>query len=234
MRLVASGGFIKEEAMLFRVSSWFGAVVIGLLLVSNANAQEDPASPTYSQPFQVSKTAYDVNDIEELFVEGERLRGEDMNILEMERVYRWKDTAARSFKTGQYEKAFPQLSVLARMGFKDAQARLSYIYLHGLAGQQKSNMEALGWLGVAATGETRPAYRNMFKQMMSEIPSEHRSMVDAHVQSYRDKYGAESLGVTCDRSRTGHISKFVCRYTAEAQEIFIWRSLYSFLHGRTL
>ena len=85
MRLVASGGFIKEEAMLFRVSSWFGAVVIGLLLVSNANAQEDPASPTYSQPFQVSKTAYDVNDIEELFVEGERLRGEDMNILEMER-----------------------------------------------------------------------------------------------------------------------------------------------------
>ena len=120
------------------------------------------------------------------------------------------------------------------MGFKDAQARLSYIYLHGLAGQQKSNMEALGWLGVAATGETRPAYRNMFKQMMSEIPSEHRSMVDAHVQSYRDKYGAESLGVTCDRSRTGHISKFVCRYTAEAQEIFIWRSLYSFLHGRTL
>ena len=220
--------------MLFRVSSWFGAVVIGLLLVSNANAQEDPASPTYSQPFQVSKTVYDVNDIEELFVEGERLRGEDMNILEMERVYRWKDTAARSFKTGQYEKAFPQLSVLARMGFKDAQARLSYIYLHGLGGQQKSNMEALGWLGVAAIGETRPAYRNMFKQMMAEIPSEHREMVDAHVQLYRDKYGSEALGITCDRSRTGHISKFVCRYTAEAREIFIWRNLYAFLHGRTL
>ena len=220
--------------MLFRVSSWFGAVVIGLLLVSNANAQEDPASLTYLQPLQASKTAYDVNDIEELFVGGERLRGEDMNILEMERVYRWKETASRSFKTGQYEKAFPQLSVLARMGFKDAQARLSYIYLHGLGGQQKSNMEALGWLGVAAIGETRPAYRNMFKQMMAEIPSEHRAMVDAHVRLYRDKYGSEALGITCDRSRTGHISKFVCRYTAEAREIFIWRNLYAFLHGRTL
>ena len=216
--------------MLFRVSIWFETAVIGLLLISNANAQEDPASPTYSQPLQASSTAYDVNDIEELFVEGERLRGEDMNILEMERVYRWKETASRSFKSGQYKKAFPQLSVLARMGFKDAQARLSYIYLHGLGGQQKSNMKALGWLGVAATGETRPAYRNMFKQMTAEIPSEHRAMVDTHVQSYRDKYGAETLGITCARSRTGHISKFVCRYTAEANEIFIWRNLYKFFN----
>ncbi|MCY4128850.1 MAG: hypothetical protein OXG15_06360 [Gammaproteobacteria bacterium] len=173
---------------------------------------------------------YDTNDIEEIFVEGERLHGDDMNILEMERVYRWKETAARSFKSRQYEKAFPQLSVLARMGFKDAQARLSYIYLHGLGGQKKSNMEALGWLGVAATGETRPAYRNMFKQMMAEIPSEHRAAVDAHVASFRDKYGAETLGITCDRSRTGHISKFVCRYSAEANEIFIWRNLYAFLN----
>ena len=220
--------------MLFRVPSWFVGATICLVLVSTTNAQEDPKSPSNSQPLQASERAYDVNDIEELFVEGERLSGEDMNIMEMERVYRWKETAARSFKTGQYEKAFPQLSVLARMGFKDAQARLSYIYLHGLGGQQKSNMEALGWLGVAAIGETRPAYRNMFKQMMAEIPSEHREMVDAHVQLYRDKYGSEALGITCDRSRTGHISKFVCRYTAEAREIFIWRNLYAFLHGRTL
>ncbi|MCY3859256.1 MAG: hypothetical protein OXG25_10165 [Gammaproteobacteria bacterium] len=217
--------------MLLGVPSWFVGAAVGLLLVSITNAQEGPRSPSNSQPLQAPQTAYDVNDIEELFVEGERPRGEDMNILEMERVYRWKDTAARSFKTGQYEKAFPQLSVLARMGFKDAQARLSYIYLHGLGGQQKSNMEALGWLGVAATGETRPAYRNMFKQMMGEIPSEHREMVDAHVQSYRDKYGSEELGITCARSRTGHISKFVCRYTAEAQEIFIWRNLYAFFRG---
>ena len=217
--------------MLFRVPSWFVGATICLLLVSTTNAQEGPKSPSNSQPLQVSERAYDVNDIEELFVEGERLSGEDMNILEMERVYRWKETASRSFKTGQYEKAFPQLSVLARMGFKDAQARLSYIYLHGLGGQQKSNMEALGWLGVAATGETRPAYRNMFKRMMAEIPSKHRTMVDAHVQSYRDKYGAEALGVTCDRSRTGHISKFVCRYTAESREIFIWRNLYAFFKG---
>ena len=206
------------------------AAAFAVWFVTSALAQDDSELHTNTLATTTSETSYDIDKIEELFVEGERLRGEDMNILEMERVYRWKDTASRSFKTGQYEKAFPQLSVLARMGFKDAQARLSYIYLHGLGGQKKSNMEALGWLGVAAIGETRPAYRNMFKQMMDEIPSEHRAMVDAHVQSYRDKYGAETLGITCDRSRTGHISKFVCRYSAEANEIFIWRNLYAFFN----
>ena len=209
-----------------------GGALFAALLVTDAVAQEDPGLPGTTVAYATSERNYDIDDIEEIFVEGERIHGNDMNFLEMERVYRWKDTASRSFKTGQYEKAFPQLSVLARMGFKDAQARLSYIYLHGLGGQKKSNMEAIGWLGVAATGETRPAYRNMFKQMMGEIPSEHRTMVDAHVQSYRDKYGAETLGITCDRSRTGHISKFVCRYSAEANEVFLLRNLFDFLNQR--
>ena len=215
--------------MLNKVLRYLGVATATVLVIS-VSTQSDAETPNNTLTVSSSERSYDVNDIEEIFVEGERLHGDDLNLLEMERVYRWKETAARSFKTGQYEKAFPQLSVLARMGFKDAQARLAYIYLHGLGGQTKSNMEALGWLGVAATGETRPAYRNMFNQMLSEIPSEHRAMVDAHVQSYRDKFGSDVLGVNCARSRTGHISKFVCRYAAEANEIFIWRNLYKFFN----
>ena len=156
--------------------------------------------------------------IEELFVEGERIEGDDMDLLEMDRVYAWKDRAARNFKSGQYEKAFPQLLMLARMGFKDSQARVAYIYLHGLGGQQKSNMQALGWLGVASTGETRPAYRNLFNQMMAQIPEAQLAVVDEQVQKYRDKYGAEHMGIYCDRSRTGHISKLLCRYNAEMDQ----------------
>ena len=216
--------------MKLRVLRYLGIATVATYLLTSVVAQEEQALSGNAVALATTERTYDINDIEEIFVEGERLHGDDMNLLEMERVYRWKETAARSFKTGQYEKAFPQLSVLARMGFKDAQARLSYIYLHGLGGQKKSNMEALGWLGVAATGETRPAYRNMFNQMLAEIPSEHRAMVDAHVQSYRDRYGADVLGVNCERSRTGHISKFVCRYSAEANEIFIWRNLFLFFN----
>ena len=223
--------FDKDDEMLINVLRRVGAAALVVCIVTSAFAQDDSDLPSNTLAAATSERSYDIDKIEEIFVEGERLHGDDMNILEMDRVYRWKETAARSFKSGQYEKAFPQLSVLARMGFKDAQARLSYIYLHGLGGQKKSNMEALAWLGVAAIGETRPAYRNMFNQMMTEVPSQHRAMVDARVQSYRDKYGAETLGITCDRSRTGHISKFVCRYSAEAKEIFIWRNLYAFLNG---
>ena len=165
-----------------------------------------------------TERSYDIDKIEELFVEGERPTGADMNLLEMDRVYGWKETAARSFKSGQYAKAFPQLLVLARMGFKDAQARVSYIHLHGLGGQKKSNMEAIGWLGVAVTGETRPAYRNLFKQMMAQIPTEHRERIDEHIQSYRDTYQADKMGIDCSRSRTGHISKFLCGYSAEMDQ----------------
>lgn len=156
--------------------------------------------------------------IEEMFVEGERLTGTEMDLLEMDRVYRWKETAARTFKLGQYDKAFPQLLLLARMGFKDSQARVAYIYLHGLGGQRKSNLEALGWLGVATTGETRPAYRNLLKRMLAQVPKSQRDVVDQQIQAYRDKFSAEKIGVRCTRSRTGHISKLLCRYDAEMDQ----------------
>ena len=192
--------------------------VFAVLMYTDLKAQANTAEVNAQFDAVSSARGHDIDHIEEIFVEGERPTGADMDLLEMDRVYRWKETAARSFKSGQYEKAFPQLLILARMGFKDAQARISYIYLHGLGGQSKSNMSALGWLGVATTGETRPAYRNLFKQMMAQIPSEHRDKVDAHVQSYRDKYGADKMGIQCARSRTGHISKFLCRYSAEMDQ----------------
>ena len=203
--------------MLNKVFRYLGVAVATVVVIS-VSTRNDADTPNIAPTVARSERSYDIDHIEELFVEGERPTGADMDLLEMDRVYRWKETAARSFKSGQYEKAFPQLLILARMGFKDAQARVSYIYLHGLGGQKKSNMEAIGWLGVATTGETRPAYRNLFKQMMAQIPSEHRASVDALVQSYRDKYGADKMGIDCSRSRTGHISKFLCRYSAEMDQ----------------
>ena len=208
----------KDDEMLKNGLKFLFFTTFAVLMYTDLKAQEKPGNANDPVETMSSELSYELDKIEELFVEGERPTGADMDLLEMDRVYRWKETAARSFKTGQYEKAFPQLLILARMGFKDAQARVSYIYLHGLGGQSKSNMSALGWLGVASTGETRPAYRNLFKQMMAQIPSEHSDAVDAHVQSYRDKYGADKMGIQCSRSRTGHISKFLCRYSAEMDQ----------------
>ena len=213
--------FDTDDEILNSVVKRVGNAALAAFLVASSFAQDESELPSNTLAMTTSERSYDIDKIEELFVEGERPTGAEMDLLEMDRVYRWKETAARSFKLGQYEKAFPQMLVLARMGFKDSQARVGYIYLHGLGGQKKSNMEAIGWLGVAVTGETRPAYRNLFKQMMAQIPSEHRASVDAHVQSYRDKYGADKMGIQCTRSRTGHISKFLCRYSAEMDQHMI-------------
>lgn len=150
--------------------------------------------------------------VEELFVEGERPDPTSFALHTMEVIYYHKARAARDFKLGRYEKAFPALRHLAKMGFKDEQARLAYIYLHGLGNQTKSNMRALAWLGTATTGTTRPQYRNLYKQLIAQVPAEHLGKVTQIVRGYQDQYGAEVSGVTCQRSRTGHLDNLTCLF----------------------
>lgn len=192
-----------------------GCVTIAVILVTSATAQEDSDLPANTHAVTDIERSYDINDIEEVFVEGVRIEPESMAIHEMEAIYQRKQSAARSFKIGKYEEAFPTLLHLAKLGDKDAQARVGYILMHGLGGQPKSNIKALGWLGVASVGETRPQYRNIFNQMMSEVPEPQRQLVATTVASYRDRYNSEKLGVQCMRSRTGHLDRFTCRWEAE-------------------
>ena len=192
-----------------------GCVTIAVILVTSATAQEDSDLPANTHAVTDIERSYDINDIEEVFVEGVRIEPESMAIHEMEAIYQRKQSAARSFKIGKYEEAFPTLLHLAKLGDKDAQARVGYILMHGLGGQPKSNIKALGWLGVASVGETRPQYGNIFNQMMSEAPEPQRQLVATTVASYRDRYNSEKLGVQCMRSRTGHLDRFTCRWEAE-------------------
>ena len=62
--------------------------------------------------------------IEEVIVEGERPNPDSMVLNTMEVFYRHKETSARNFKIGNYQKAFPTLIRLAKLGFKDEQARV--------------------------------------------------------------------------------------------------------------
>ena len=154
-------------------------------------------------------------DIEELVVEGERPDPASMDLIEMDQIYNIKENAARDFKLGRYEKAFPHLLMLAKAGFKDAQARVGYIYLHGLGGQKKSNLKAIGWIGVAASGTTRPAYRNILNQLIAETPEAQQQLVASTIDEYRNTWDSEKMGVDCFHSRTGHIAKLTCRYSSE-------------------
>ena len=207
--------FDKEDEKLLNELRLIGCAAVAAALVSTAIAQEDPELPGNTVAVATSERSYDIDDIEEVYVEGVRVEPESMAIHEMEAIYQRKQSAARSFKIGNYEEAFPTLLQLAKLGFKDAQARVGFIYMHGLGGQPKSNLKALGWLGVAAQGETRPQYRNIFNQMMSEVPGPQQQLVATTVAVYRDRFDSEKLGVQCMRSRTGHLDKFTCRWEAE-------------------
>ena len=165
-------------------------------------------------------TGYRAQDMEEVIVEGERIDPGSMDFLELEQIYRQKESASRNFKIGKYEEAFPELLQLAKLGFKDAQARVGFLFLHGLGGQQKSNLKALGWLGVASQGTTRPQYRNIFNQMLSEVPEEQQSLVSFVVADYREKFNSEKLGIECWHSNVNHIRQFTCRYQDEMQKYY--------------
>ena len=162
--------------------------------------------------FTQSTPTLDLRTIEELHVEGKRPDATSLALHTMEVIYHQKAKAARQFKIGNYEKAFPTLLHLAKLGFKDEQARLAYIYLHGLGNQAKSNLQALAWLGTATTGTTRPQYRNLYKNLMAQVPESHLETVTRLVESYRDRYGSEVNGITCQRSRTGHLDKLTCLF----------------------
>ena len=158
---------------------------------------------------------YRAQEMEEIIVEGERIDPASMDFLEMEQIYRQKASASRNFKIGRYEEAFPELLQLAKLGFKDAQARVGFLFLHGLGGQEKSNLKALGWLGVASQGTTRPQYRNIFNQMMNEVPADQQALAAFVVADYREKFDSRKLGIECWHSNVNHVRQFTCRYHDE-------------------
>ncbi|MYD42982.1 MAG: hypothetical protein F4W90_03715 [Gammaproteobacteria bacterium] len=153
--------------------------------------------------------------IDEIVVEGERIDPTSMALQLMEVIYYHKERAAHNFKIGRYKKSFPDLLRLAKMGFKDSQARVSYIYQYGLGDQPRSAARALAWLGVAVDGTTRPQYRNRFKRMMAEVPDEHVANINDLVDNYRTNYSSDTRGITCMRSRTGHLDKFTCLFSQQ-------------------
>lgn len=172
------------------------------------------------RPLVQRVSQYSTQEMEELIVEGERIDPASMDFIEMEQIYRQKASAARNFKIGKYEEAFPELLQIAKLGFKDAQARVGFLFLHGLGGQQKSNLKALGWLGVASQGTTRPQYRNIFKQMMSEVPDDQQSLADLVVADYREKFDSKKLGIECWHSNVNHVRQFTCRYHDEMHKYY--------------
>lgn len=135
------------------------------------------------------------------------------------------------YRTRQYKKAFPYLLASARQGFKMAQARLGFIYQQGLGDVERDGWRAVGWLGVAAHGDTDPAIRNYYRKILRKIPEELMPAVDKVVEEFVKRYGPEATGMECIMSRPAgsHIARMACNFKLE----FALQDVNSLLQGNS-
>lgn len=156
-------------------------------------------------------------DIEEVLVTAPAPRKGRTPALEyVIEVYDARRRGADLYKRGRYAEAFPYLLVAAKRGFKFAQARVGFLYQQGI-GTEQDPQAAIGWLGVAARGETMPEIRNHFNDLWRKIPEEYRPGLEAVIDEFEDKYGAQTNRVACDLSHKAgtFIRKLTCRFMDE-------------------
>ncbi len=117
------------------------------------------------------------------------------------------------YKEENYEEAFSILSKLAAMGNKEAQGIIGMMFLQGQH-VQKSTVSGMGWLGVAneSTKAKNKNVRKAYKQVYSQLSSEHQKVIDQTVADYVGKYGIATQNIVCKKVRNigSNISKSVC------------------------
>lgn len=161
----------------------------------------------------------DPTDVEEVIVRGEDPFARTSREFEVtiRAVYHSNALGERYYRLREYRKAFPYLEHAAMNGFKLAQARLGFIFMHGMNVVERDPETAIGWLGVAAEEPTHPEIRNYFKMIWSNVPDFWENYLTQVVDAYVATYGQEAKGVQCEMRRKAgtHISRFGCFFDAE-------------------
>ena len=209
-----------------RIGVIVSVVVFGLLVyaqedgIDNTRPAETEGTGTDQLAETTSRTPSTVptREIEdEIVITGERIEiTPAMDILE---VYDAHNRGGYYYRLRMYERAYPYLKEAAMAGFKESQARLGFIYQQGLGGVERNWIEAVGWLGVAASKTSRPEIINYWKNLYKRIPEERHEMIDHIVEVYTEKYGSEATGVICDMNRPAgsHIKKMRCYFEDEIE-----------------
>lgn len=158
----------------------------------------------------------EANDIEEVVVTAER--PPTPSLLEMRDTYQAHGQGTQHFRRRDYARAYPHLVAAAKRGFKTAQARLAYIYLHGLGGIPYDPVRGIGWLSVAASPETLPWIRRYSKRIWKLVPERYVAELEVVAEKYRARYGRGAAGVSCNRNRAAgtHLTSLTCLFDGES------------------
>lgn len=144
-------------------------------------------------------------DMEHLIVTGEK----ESNLESERRAYLDHRRAMFLYARGLYDEALPYLISSAKHGYKDSQARLAHLYLHGLGGLNRSDVVGIAWMGVAASGETTPIIQRRYDELMAAVPAHHMASLKQVVEEYIEKYGHFDQNVVCDVAK--HASTFISK-----------------------
>lgn len=157
----------------------------------------------------------DPDAVEEMAVSAERLSVTSQ--VEMLDTYQAHEQGSRHFRRRDYARAYTHLLAAAKHGFKTSQARLGYIYLRGLGGIPYDPVRGIGWLSVAATPETLPWIRRYSKKIWKIVPERYRADLEVVADRYREKYGQNATGVSCNRNRRAgtHRVSLTCLFDDE-------------------
>ena len=136
---------------------------------------------------------------------------------EIENTYRAQTQGRQLFRAKKYEEAIPYLEFAAQRGFKQAQVRLGEIYVKGLGGVEADLVQGVGWLGVAASGESDARIRQLYESVRENIPAQHNEAIDKIVEQYRSNFDGSRTRVVCEMvQRAGtHRKMMRCRYLDE-------------------
>ncbi len=136
---------------------------------------------------------------------------------EIENTYRAKNQGEQLYRSEKYEEAIPYLKFAAERGFKEPQAQLGSIYVNGLGGVKQDLAQGVGWLGVAASGKSKPEIKKLYKQVRKKIPKEHDEAIDGIVDRFTRTYDGHLTRVVCEMTqRAGTNTKVLrCRFLDE-------------------
>ena len=174
------------------------------------DARESTATDPRERPDATDPAA--AEDVEEILVTGERIA--PLSAEERRAIYRELARGRELYARADYERAFPHLLNTAEHGFKGAQARVGYIYLRGLGEVARDSTAAVGWLGVAASGNSAPEITNYFNGIWKQIPERHLPYFEEVVEEYESKYGEDPTDVTCELRRPvdSHLKQLSCYF----------------------
>lgn len=189
-------------------------VVALALFAASALADAAGNTPTEEAP---GGAGADDDRVEVVTVVGERRK---LDADARRRIYEELATGNRLWADKKVKEAFPYLLNTAERGFKHSQAKVGHIYAYGLGDVERDTTQAVGWLGVAAAGETSRPIKNYFNTIWKRIPEQHVPYFEEVVEDFTAKYGARATGVVCEMRRPIHsfIKRLGCFFQEDLDE----------------